>query len=189
MKSSGLREQRVFFTYSYLREASCFYIEQAKDFKGKPELISYYYMGAIMSSALCIEAYLNHIGERLFPHWEDIERLSPKGKLQVIAYQLNLSLNFSCRPFQSFTPLFQFRNLLAHGRTEEYEGERGVGEQDCTPDRPRWEQESTLKNAERFLEDVEAMILCIYKKIDDEAILSEGHPLEMMGYKVIKAKL
>jgi hypothetical protein len=83
-------------------------------------------MASVLFCALALEALLNHIGVSLLPSWEEHfrRRLSPEGKLALIASHVNLLVDFGRKPFQAFRVLFEFRNQLAHGGTEDlpYEG-------------------------------------------------------------------
>ena len=78
-------------------------------------------LSAILLCALSIEAHLNHVGARLFPIWSDHleKKLTPKGKLALITQEIKQDIDFSRQPFQLFNSIFEFRNQLAHGKTED----------------------------------------------------------------------
>lgn len=78
-------------------------------------------MGCVLFCALAIEATLNHSGQGLFPDvWkEHLQRnLGPKDKLMLLEKHAAKSVDFGCKPFQSFDILFKLRNSLAHGVVE-----------------------------------------------------------------------
>ena len=58
------------------------------------------FRASLIFSAFTLEAYLNHIGTKIFSCWEDLERLSPKEKLNVIAERLNVEVDYGKRPWQ-----------------------------------------------------------------------------------------
>jgi hypothetical protein len=180
VKSPKLLEERVFLTYAYLYEAACLSIEQAKTFEGDKGLRTYHYLSSILFSAFCIEAYLNHVGEKLLHLWDTSERLKTQEKLEMIAApdQLNLPLDLSCRPFQSFRELFKFRDSIVHGRTEESSTTRPVGRQSQLSS--KLERLATQKRAERFLYDIKAIICQIHGKID-----SSKSPFDELAYRRI----
>lgn len=61
---------------------------------------------------------MNHIGEAKLPFWSIVEpKLSWKAKLELVAQQLGVELDYGHRPFQSLSELFKFRDKLAHGKT------------------------------------------------------------------------
>ena len=65
--------------------------------KGQEELKMsvHQFRASLIFTAFTFEAYLNHIGAKIFSCWEDLERLSPKEKLNVIAERLrSLSENY-----------------------------------------------------------------------------------------------
>ena len=78
-----------------------------------------------LSSALltmfALEAYLNHIGPKLFKTWDAIETLSPRAKLDVVLEKAGLELPHGSGPIQMVDKLVRFRNALAHGKTHTLE--------------------------------------------------------------------
>lgn len=78
-------------------------------------------MGCALFCALALEASLNHLGSALFPFWDEQlkRKLTPEGKLSLVASKINFNVTFGRRPFQAFRVLFEFRNQIAHGTTED----------------------------------------------------------------------
>jgi hypothetical protein len=73
---------------------------------------------AITLSALALEALLNAIGDLMVEHWEDFDRLQPKGKLRFVAKVLNVNIDLGKQPWQDFIWLFRVRNEIAHAKPE-----------------------------------------------------------------------
>ena len=103
-------------SFAYLRAAGWRALEEAKQSeKGR----FYKCMISQLFSALCLEAYLNHMGNERFPFWEEIDRkLGPKEKLEIISCEIGYKINYGERPFQTFRTIFKLRNQLVHGKTE-----------------------------------------------------------------------
>ena len=147
------------YTVGYLRSVSWHMLERAKvTDKGKNLKI----MASIVFSAFTLEAYLNHLGEKLIHYWITIEKnLSPYQKLEVISTTLNLRIDNGQRPFQSFREIFRFRNFLAHGRTEKLTDDSvqklSEGENPELP-KTEWQEALSIKYAQRYLDDTLEMI-------------------------------
>ena len=137
-------------------------------------------MSCILFCALCLEAYLNHVGATEFQFWEDdLESLNPMAKLRLIASErlkteaiplrgfprkrtpIKLSIDFSRRPFQSFGTIFTFRNQLAHGKTQ------WILEEFPNSPKAKWEKYCTVKQAKQFLKDTEEMIKTLHSELYD----------------------
>jgi len=75
-------------------------------------------LSSILLTMFTLEAYLNHIGPKLFRSWNDLEALSPRAKLEVILEKIGLNLPRGKNPIQMVDKLVRFRNALAHGKTQ-----------------------------------------------------------------------
>lgn len=121
-------------------------------------------MASLVFTAFTLEAYLNHIDPKVFKCWEDLERLAPRGKLNVIAERLQVDINYGRRPWQVMKHLFSFRNVIAHGKSELVKlnglvplhkySESRFGDFARTD----WEKYCTRENAKKAREDVEKII-------------------------------
>ncbi|WP_019602241.1 hypothetical protein [Teredinibacter turnerae] len=141
-------------------------------------------MGSLVFTAFTLEAYLNHIGSIVFKCWADLERLSPKEKLNVIAEKIEIEVDYGKRPWQSLTQLFQFRNDIAHGKThtitkveiETLEKHNKYYNPWDSRARTRWEEYCTQSNAERAREDVREIVGLILAaaKVENEYPFSMG---------------
>jgi len=89
----------------------------------------YYELTAMLMAYLTYEAYLNFIGDRLFPQiWQDEKKFFNKnpykgteGKLKYIIKQLNLSkVDAGKRPYQTIKKLEELRDFLSHGKVIKY---------------------------------------------------------------------
>jgi len=140
-----------------------------------------HFMASSVFSAFALEAYLNWLGGRLFPHWAYLERLKPTEKLALISDQLKLDIDSSRRPWQTVWRLFRFRNQMAHGKPEQLTGEVIVNPTGG-PDKAslkalltEWEKFATAEYARDAREDVQQIIeqLHFIAKIGDD-----GDPFE-----------
>jgi hypothetical protein len=140
------------------------------------------FMGSLVFTAFTLEAYLNWLGEKLFPHWKYLERLNPKEKLEVISDRLGVKVELGGRPWQVMKDLFNFRNDIAHGKPETLATEKveqiddDFDEKLGRPDQTRWERFCTRENAERAREDVGQMLetLHLAAKIEDPGPFFRG---------------
>jgi len=48
------------------------------------------FMASLVFTAFTLEAYLNHIGPKLFDDWHDLERLRPHEKLNTVLEKLQI---------------------------------------------------------------------------------------------------
>jgi hypothetical protein len=122
------------------------------------------FMASLVFTAFSFEAYLNWLGTQVFPHWNYLERLSPKEKLALLSDQLKVTVDDGQRPWQTIRPLFEFRNDIAHGKPEVITThsiekindhlDRTVGKIAPT----EWERFCTRENAERARKDVEEIL-------------------------------
>jgi hypothetical protein len=101
---------------------------------------------------------------RLFGHWQYLERLRPKDKINLLADRLEVSIDYGVRPWQVLKQLFGFRNDIAHGKPEKLMSEEvDVLDRDLENSvnvflRTEWEKFCTKENAERSRLDVKAII-------------------------------
>ncbi len=156
---------RKVVVYVYMYEGARFALEQAE---ASEEGRFYNCMSSIIHSAFCLEAYLNHVGPKNIPYWDSIERkLSPQEKLVVLDHELDLRVDHSRPPFQNFKSIFDFRNTIAHGRTEILKGNeiQSIAENERVQlPQTSWEKQCTLTTARKYLADLEKMITHIHEK-------------------------
>jgi hypothetical protein len=77
-------------------------------------------LSALTMACFAIEAFANHVGKHLFPSWDTIERgISPRGKLKMFIEMKEMGIKYEEAPFNTVYELMQWRNKIAHGKTEE----------------------------------------------------------------------
>jgi hypothetical protein len=167
-----VKARRTKCTFAYLRSVSWTCHKRAKEsVQGRNLLIA----SSMVFAAFSVEAYLNHLGSSVTEFWDSVERkLSPREKLDLLAWVLRFSVDYGSRPFQTFVDMFAFRNALAHGRTESLSQETlQFLSEDDVPELPRtkWEESISLESASRYLADSKEIVLLLNSKADLEPIL------------------
>ena len=134
------------------------------------EMGSYHqFMASLVFTAFSLEAYLNHIGPKIFKCWSDLERLGPKEKLNVISDHLGVDIDYGQRPWQIMKQLFGFRNDIAHGKSvtikisEIIPADKQDDEYMWGFAKTRWEKFWTKTNAQRAREDVEQIVHILHE--------------------------
>ena len=157
-----IEKTRQVNTYKIIWQGSYWTLDQAKKEVGGS---FYQIMASLIFTAFTLEAYLNHIGKITFECWDDLDRLSPYAKINVIAEKLKVNNDNRKRPFQTVKILFDFRNDLAHGKTITLADKKVFQITDETheiymhqPLETRWAKYCTIDNAERAREDIEKII-------------------------------
>lgn len=164
MKKIKTYFEKTTYTYAYLRSISYLAYKRAKETKeGRFNNC----IIAMMFSAFCVEAYLNHVGQKKIKFWAEVDKCSPKQKVAIIAIMLKHEIDWGKAPFQTFCDIFRFRNKLVHGRTHHVivEEMQFLEEEDSPASAlVDWEREITLENAERYLKDVKEIIELLHAK-------------------------
>ncbi|MEA3369659.1 MAG: hypothetical protein U9Q24_04865 [Candidatus Ratteibacteria bacterium] len=155
--------KREIKTFLYLYTAAEHALKLSKNLE---EGLLYQFMTSLIFSAFTLEAALNDIGERVVPFWNELERISPIQKFNVLHGYLKLPIDISQRPAQTITLLFKFRNTMAHGKTERLSGIVATENPDARPaELPSletfWEKFCTKKQAEESLTDIKKIIKSI----------------------------
>lgn len=152
--------KRTVATYGYLRSISWISFRRASQ---RREGRFYDLMTSMLSCALTLEAFLNHVGALKIRGWGDIERkLGPREKLNRLLAEVDPDANLRKRPFSSFIEIFRFRDKLVHGKTITLvvTGEAYLGKDELPPPPlAKWEPLINPAIAKRFLEDTKAMII------------------------------
>jgi len=117
----------------------------------------YQWMGSLLLCAFAYEGYLNFLGRKLLPSWEDYERqVSWQSKTKLIADHIALKLDEGTEPFQSVKQLFKFRDQIAHPKPKEMEEEFETTKEKLES----VFYEDTKSDAEKFCSEANAK-LCI----------------------------
>jgi hypothetical protein len=135
------------------------------------------FKASLVFTAFSLEAYLNWLGSKLFPHWTYLKRLGPKEKLALISNHVGVKIHLGRRPWQIVKTLFGFRNVIAHGESKPLKSEIEETIDDDLDERlgnftlSRWENFCTCENAERTRVDVEqiAQELLAAAKLENES--------------------
>ena len=69
-----------------------------------------------------IESYLNSLGSRAIPFWDEIERLPWRAKVNVLHATVAREPNWGEEPLQFAAEVFRLRDRLAHGKPEKVVG-------------------------------------------------------------------
>ena len=167
-RRSKINKERQVITYAELWHTSEWLLKQGQN---QEEGSFHQFMGSLAFTAFSFEAYLNHIGPRVFRNWEALERLGPKEKLDIMAEKIGLSVEYGKRPWGIMKELFGFRNEIAHGKSIKIAEEQIVPlgkEDDCVRElaKTRWERFCTRQNAEGARKDVEEMVKALYAKAE-----------------------
>lgn len=160
-----VKTEKNVYTFAHLRAVSFLSLGEAQR---NEEARFYNCMISQLFSAICLEAYLNHVGQKKLPYWNRLERkLGPKEKLEIIVHKLDLKPDYGKRPFQSLDLMFRLRNLLVHGKTDYLEEENvqilDVLEKPVLP-KAKWQTLINLDNATTFSDDVKAIVEVISAK-------------------------
>jgi hypothetical protein len=73
-------------------------------------------MACNVSAAFKCEALLNEIGDRFIKGWVNVERLSWRNKLDLIAAHFDWKPEYGSRPLQTVVALFRARDQVAHAK-------------------------------------------------------------------------
>ena len=70
-----------------------------------------------MFSAFTVESYVNKIGERVIPSWDEFERLAWRKKIILIHDIKDRKADWGCEPLRFAPALFKLRDNMAHGKS------------------------------------------------------------------------
>ncbi|RJQ78544.1 MAG: hypothetical protein C4519_11965 [Desulfobacteraceae bacterium] len=173
-----IEHEREFKPYVELSRANRIILDNARQ---KRDGWLYECMSSILISAFQFEGLINQIGYIVIPYWEEIERISRKGKLKMICSVLQISINPSERPFQSIFELFSFRDQLAHPkpmilREKKFCKQENIENARRVWPKTKWEKMCSIEFAERCSEDIRQLgkALCEKSQIDWDDFISTG---------------
>ena len=86
-----------------------------------PQGSSWQFLSSAVLAAFTFEAYLNHVGPTVIASWTELERLSPWAKFHLLCEVLKVQFPKGSgeRPLQTIFKLLDFRNKMAHGRSQD----------------------------------------------------------------------
>lgn len=148
--------KRTIHPFSYHHHAAWSCLQNAK---ANNEDRNYQLMASLTFSAFSFESFINYIGKDRLKFWDEIERIRFFDKVAILYDDLNIDFDKSRRPMQTINELFDFRNKMAHGRSEVLIPKEKITWEDLDNESDKlkadWEKFITLKNAERALQDIE----------------------------------
>jgi hypothetical protein len=169
-----VRKQREVNTYAELWHASDCVLKAGFD---NPIGSTWQYLSSIVLTAFAFEAYLNHVGPRTLNSWSSLERSAVLAKFALLAEVLEVDFDSGKkqRPLQTIYQLINFRNTMAHGRSETLNTIETVDykpERDPLGESPLTDWEHLIKDegqfASRVREDVEVVLRKLHEKRTDE---------------------
>jgi hypothetical protein len=164
----NIKKERQVNTYAELWHTSWSLLRQGEN---QEEGSFHQFMGSLVFTAFSLEAYLNHIGPRVFGNWVTHERLAPQAKLDIVAEKLDLHVDYGKRPWGIMKELFGFRTDIAHGKSVKIVERKVVPigkEDDCMRGlaKTKWQKFCTRQNAERARKDVKEMVKALHAKAE-----------------------
>ena len=175
-KVSRSRNVNMFGELSY---ANWVLLENALE---KRDEYLYDLMSCLVFAAFKHEAFINHIGFRLIPNWNELERCPGREKLEALEKHLGLNIDNSRRPFQTLHDLFAARDQLAHGKPVLLEHENIVEagtREEIRRRKPltKWELLCTIEFAKRAYDDTEEIAEMLWSAagLDVGELRSRGH--------------
>lgn len=174
VRKAKLEVEREVKTFCDLSNGAYILLEKSKE---SIEGSYYTTMASILFTAFTFEAFLNHLGSLKIKFWNEIESIRVLDKYKVLCKEFGVEPMFGQRPYQTMKELFQFRNSIAHGKSQilkrEYEVNPDVNMRDFEP-KTRWEEYCTQENAERAREDVRKMIEELSEAADEAGCMYVG---------------
>jgi len=117
-----VEKKRRVYAYSELWHASDCVLEAGRR---EPRGSTWQFLTSALLTAFSFEAYLNQVGPQVFSCWERLERLPPLAKFDLLCETLRVDFpeGKGKRPLQTIISLFDFRNTIAHAKTQTIEPE------------------------------------------------------------------
>jgi len=168
---SKLKIEREVKTFWDLHHGANVLLEKTKENK---EGSYYTTMSSLILIAFTFEAYLNHLGREKIKHWDEIDSIRVLDKYSVLCKEFEVEITKGKRPYQTIKSLFDFRNAIAHGKSQIIIYEDIVPIETNIRDievKTKWEEFCTEENAVRCIEDIETAIKELHTKSGEE-----GHP-------------
>ena len=162
----SVKKERDVITYAEMWHTSLCLLERGQE---QVKASTHQFRASLVFTAFTLEAYLNHVGRELFNCWEDLERLGPREKMNLIAEHLEVPINYGNRPWQIMKELFGFRNAIAHGKSTTFKPPTKVvsaEEEEPVEEwiaQTEWEAFCTEKNAVKARKDVEKIVTITYE--------------------------
>lgn len=185
----AVAKKREVKTYAEMWHTSQCLLEKGQE---NPKGSHHQFMGSLVFTAFTLEAYLNHIGPKVFNCWEDMERLGPKEKLNILGERLKVTINYGLRPWQVMKQLFSFRNDIAHGKSKVIETSKVIPRQKYSDEhlgeliQTKWEKYCSLDNAKKAREDVEEIVHALHEAGQFENDYPFTRGIQLHGAKLVE---
>ena len=157
-------------TYAFLYEGARRAIEKAE---AEQEGQFYEVLNTLVLSAFTIEAYLNHLVDKVSdfaPHLilqKDLGQKSVWVKYKILRQACNLGSGGLEAQYPALAEALQFRNKMAHGRTETIHFNENIDadEPPCstTIASPEWQSFAVLSNAQLVFNQMKEMVTELHK--------------------------
>lgn len=157
---------RVVRTYVYLYKTANLMLKTAREVD---EGQFFNLMGSIVFAAFTVEAYLNHVGEKLVKDWVTKERkLTQQQRLQAILTAVKLDPSSPDLGLEEVRNAFRFRDGMAHGKTETLQLKHEIREVNWSkprliPIEASWEKECTVERTSVIVRACWGLIEQIHK--------------------------
>lgn len=186
-------KERTIHTYSELWHASNCVLEAGIR---EPRGSSWQFLSSAVLTAFAFEAYLNHVGPSVISCWSQLERLPPGAKFELLCETLDVKFadGPGKRPLQTIVKLLDFRNTMAHGRSEEVKLKdemRDVNDKldNYLGQRPLADWERLIQTdtfAKRAREDVKAVLKKLHnaRRVPKEGLFTFG--IEIHGAHLVE---
>lgn len=117
-KKATVTKERTVHMYSEMWHASDCVLQAGL---AEPQGSTWQFLSSTVLTAFAFEAYLNHVGPTVFACWEQLERLPPWSKFELLCETLDVQFSNGkgMPPLQTIVELLEFRNTMAHGRSIE----------------------------------------------------------------------
>ncbi len=164
-KKATVTKERTLHMYSEMWHASDCVLKKGL---AEPQGSTWQFLSSTVLTAFAFEAYLNHLGPIILDCWEQLERLPPWSKFELLCETLDVQFpeGQEKRPLQTIVELLEFRNTMAHGRSIEIKPKlelRDLNDKLDTdlgaPPLTHWERlVKTADFAQRSREDVQKVV-------------------------------
>ena len=168
-RKAVVTKERKVHTYAELWHASRCVLEAGIR---EPKGSSWQFLSCAVLTAFAFEAYLNHVGPTVISCWGQLERLPPWAKFELLCERLGVTFSSGTDrpPLQTVSELLEFRNTMAHGRSEDVRQAPTNRDVNANLDgylgqRPLLHWESLIQNerfAERARTDVEVVLMALH---------------------------
>lgn len=117
-KKATVTKERTLHMYSKMWHASDCVLKAGL---AEPLGSTWQFLSSTVLTAFAFEAFLNHVGPTVFACWEQLERLPPWSKFELLCETLGVQFSNgkATRPLQTIIELLEFRNTMAHGQSIE----------------------------------------------------------------------